>query len=348
MKVTFLSSEKEREDELAEAFLHGVALDERDTVELVRKGDFKGFLPDADICCMVGVKSFKIFQMCRKQGMGVLFFDKGYLRHRGPGRVWEYWRIGINAHHPTAYLPLMNFTPARFRKIQHARALEFKPWRQDGSHIVYAGSSEKYHNFYGLPEPTAYAEDLIAQLKKVTKRRIIYRPKPTWYEAEQVKGANFSPRTESINTALVGAWAMVTNGSNACFEAAMAGIPSIVLGEAVAKPISSTTIEEIENPRLATEDELLHWLSQLFWCQFTEDEMRRGLAWRMIRAQLTGETFDEKQERVVVGEMSKPSKAIMKRLGSWKKKKNPLSKEEQRKQKPFTKTKVKEKPDEDW
>ncbi len=326
MKVVFLCADKERESLLADAFLAGVAK-WGDEVEKVYKSP-KDELGDGDVFCVVGVKSAKLFRKIKDAGKHVVFFDKGYFRHRGPGRTWEYWRVSLDEHHPTDYVAVAKHRPARWEYISRRRVPDSFAWRDGGGHIVYAGSSEKYHSFVGIEEPTAYAASIIKRLKKLTNRLVVYRPKPTWMAAEPVKGANYSPRNESIGDVLKGAWCLVTNGSNASFDAVLAGIPCIVLGKAIARPISSTTLDDIENPRLATDDERTQWLSNIAWCMFTEKEMQEGLAWQCIRPQIEGGMLDDSELNVVAFRGMKPAKGVLKSHGAAEKDKKKASKAE--------------------
>lgn len=280
LNVCFLHSDKARERILANAFLEGVA-QHGDHVELRLRSENVEPIPGADIVCMVGVKSKKYFQTYAREGANVMMIDKGYSRHSKSGAVrsWEYWRVAVNAHHPTRYL--MD-TPRPFDRWDRL-GLKFEPWRERGKHIVFAGSSAKYHDFYGLRHPTMYAQKIMKRMRELTeKRKIIYRPKPSWKDAEPIEGAEYS-KGGDIFSVLDGAWALVTHGSNACFEAALMGVPSVVLGDAVAKPISSITEEDIANPRLCSDEERAQWFANLAYCQWTMREMVSGEAWQYIR-----------------------------------------------------------------
>lgn len=295
MRVAFMYAGKDenklfpglpaREVVLADAFVAGVQ--ECGDEAYSFQASVKEPIPKADVICMVGVKSAKHFRRFRDAGKSIVMFDKGYARWRGPQRTWEYWRVAVNTHHPTAYLMSLSRNSVRWDDLRRQRKIKVGNWREIGNHIVYAGSSAKYHDFVGIEEPTEYARGIIKRLKALTDRPIIYRPKPTWRAAVPVKGATFSPPTQSISDVLENAWCLVTHGSNACFEAVLQGVPTVVLGQAIARPISSTTIESVNDPYLATDDERTQWLSNIAWCQFTEDEMRSGLAWGAIRDQVT-------------------------------------------------------------
>lgn len=278
MRVCFLASDKTREQHLADAFLMGARVFGHSTEvrALGERHEIDGY----DVACMVGVKSRELFRAHREAGVTVIMLDKGYSRHKrsdgAPG--WEYWRISVNAHHPTRRLFHMEQPDDRLAVLD----IKPKPWRKTGSSIVIAGSSAKYHDFYGLKEPNGYAWDIAKKGHSLTDRKWIYRPKPSWDGAEAFKGARFSTYPETLEQAMQGAFAMVTHGSNACFEAVLAGIPVIVLGDGVAKPISSTSLDDINDPRLASDAEREQWLANLAYFQWTLKEMASGAAWDFI------------------------------------------------------------------
>lgn len=282
MHIVFLSSDKPRERILAEAFVEGVKA-HGDSYEVHRLQPDVVTYPKADVCCMVGVKSRELFAAHYRIGVHTVMLDKGYTRHAVSGgvRAWEYWRVAVDAHHPTHYLERIARPFDRAQRL----GLTFAPWRKRGGHVLFAGSSQKYHHFYGLPDPTSYASKILKRLAKRTQRQLVYRPKPSWKDAVEIEGTTYS-REGSIDEALAGAHALVTHGSNACFEAVLRGVPCVVLGDAVAKSISSQAVEEIESPRLALNEERQQWLANLAYCQWTQVEMASGEAWAHIRPQI--------------------------------------------------------------
>lgn len=281
MLVAFFASDKPREQDLAAAFLAGASrrgwkTEQRD---LCAEPDVSG----ADAVAMVGVKSKRLFELTRKAGACPIMLDKGYIRsRRADARVWEYWRVAVRGHHPTATSLMAQKMPLdRFEGL----GVEVHPWRRYGGHIVIAGSSAKYHDFYGLPEPNLYYRNVVLDIQARTNRQIIYRPKPSFKDAQPIEGTRWSGGDETIHDALWGSHALVTHGSNACFEAALRGVPSIILGDGVAAPISSRSLDEIEDPKLGKRDQ---WLANLAYHQFTESEMREGMAWRHIEGWVRG------------------------------------------------------------
>lgn len=285
MKVCFLASDKSHERILADAFSLGVRQHGDDVTTQLLAQPIE--VVDCDVAVMVGVKSRELFQAYAKAGTHIVYMDKGYSRHRvpdSPVRVWEYWRVAVDSHQPTHFLRRAKHDSSRWDRLK----ISVSPWRRRGRQVILAGSSAKYHEFYGLWEPTRYWNKVVQQVRLMTDREIIYRPKPTWKGAEPIHGTTFSRQPERISDVLKGAHVLVTHGSNACFEALTEGVPCIVLGEAVALFISSNTLEELEHPLMVCEEMRQQLFNNLAFCQWTMPEMASGEAWATIRPQIFG------------------------------------------------------------
>lgn len=243
-----------------------------DTVEIVHRAEWDF---TCDIACMVGVKNLDALQEHRARGIPVIYIDKGY--DRGVG----IWRISFNAHQPTEYLGEWGKNDARLAKFRW----RIPTWRKSGAHVLMAGSGMKYHYMKDLGHPTDYAGITVAEIRKYSTRVIKYRPKPSWGEAVPVAGTDFS-REKTIYEPLKNAWALITYGSNSCFEAMMTGIPSIVTGDAVTRSISSNCISEIERPRLAGHSEVKQLLCNLSYSQWHYDEFADGSLWDFIKQEI--------------------------------------------------------------
>jgi hypothetical protein len=308
LKIAFWHSSKPRERILADAFADGVR-ESGDTCEKISLGaplEMYPMPPYCDVAVMVGVKSRELYRAHTRAGIHVLYLDKGYTRHAAPGdvKLWEYWRVSLDAHHPTEWIADQRSPDDRLDRLD----LVMQPWRKHGDekHIVLAGSSAKYHEFYGLKEPSGWARKVIAALRELTDRPIVYRPKPSWSDAVPIAGATFSQGQKSIDEELIGAHLLVTHGSNAVFEAVLLGVPCIVLGEAVAKPLSDTELTKasVADPRLATYKERHQWLANLAYWQWTMPEIAAGKMWQFMRPKIYGKqkpTGAEAAERGLEG-----------------------------------------------
>lgn len=287
MRICFWHSDKPRERLLADAFCDGVKAAGFDDVATKRALQPKVEPADCDLAVMVGVKSRDLFAAHTYAGAHVLYLDKGYTRHaaNSPVKLWEYWRVALDAHQPGERLWL---DPQKPDDRAEALKILIQPWRREGKHILIAGSSAKYHEFYGLKEPTAWTSKLVGHLRRETKRAIVYRPKPSWREAVPIEGTTFSHGRSDLMEDLRDCWCMVTHGSNAVFEAMIAGVPQIILGPAVTARLSSQHVSLIEQPRMAAFADRYQWLSNLAYWQWTMPEIAKGELWRFIRPQLYG------------------------------------------------------------
>lgn len=283
MKIAFLHSDKTRERQLSDAFLMGCRKHGHETLEIpLGPENAPG---DYDVAVMFGVKSRERFYAHRRAGVHVVYLDKGYARHRIHGTTMcEYWRVAIDAHQPTDRM-LNQKSPDDRRRLM---GWEPKPWRTGGSHVLFCGSSAKYHAFYDMPDPTDYARAVCKVIRRQTRMPVWYRPKPSWKDAVPIRRTVYSGEDQTITDALRNAFVMVTHGSNACFEAVMEGVPCIVLGDAVAKPISSEFLADVADPPLASEAERRQWLSNLAYWEWTAAEFASGEAWEFIGGQIHG------------------------------------------------------------
>lgn len=283
MKVLAWFSEHKRERVLADALVNGFSAHGDDCLQRI-----KGVASpdeDCDLACIVGVKNLAMFRAYRARGINVAYFDKGYIRelHRLPNgsEEWmEYWRVSVNHHQPVSFVAKAKRS---FDRAQGA-GMRLEPWREKGEAILVDGSSAKHYAFHDLGNPTEVASKIIDQLKGCG-RPIIYRPKPSWRDAKPIKGTEYSTGKD-FRPAFARSHVLVTYGSNLCYDAVLAGVPSIVLGEGIARPISSTSLDDIESPRLASHEERKQWLANVAWCQFSLEEYNSGLPVETIKEML--------------------------------------------------------------
>jgi hypothetical protein len=89
--------------------------------------------------------------------------------------------------------------------------------------------------------------------------------------------------SRSIKQDLIEAGVCVSYSSGSSIDAVLQGVPCITIDEGnLAYPISSHRLDEIENPKLASEDEINLWLNYLANSQWNEREMIEGKVWNHI------------------------------------------------------------------
>jgi hypothetical protein len=294
MKVAFYASDKPREIMLARALGQAIQADGGE-FEIRRTADYgeddegndrkyPGPSPDTDVACAFGVKgkSRQIIEDHCALGIATLYFDKGYSRDKGEGGHTLYSRISVNAADPLAYMMLKKRKPDRWTKLG-LRMLERKP--APGGHVLVCCSSDKYCGFHDLGSAHEHAQKLVSHLRKITERHLVYRPKPSQKGVRPVGGASLSHK-QSIGEALRGAHCVVTHGTTAAMDAILAGIPAVVLGGSIARPIAETDIEKVDDPFWPSIDKRLAWAAAMAYCQWTADELRSGEAWTHLKAEI--------------------------------------------------------------
>lgn len=278
MNVTFWSAGKPREDRIAAA-LGKAVLAGGDGFEVRAVEDYRA--PVGEVGCVFGVKgiSRRLLDDHRAAGKHVLFFDKGHTRQKVNGEAL--WRVSVDAD-----MPLSTFQRER-RPDDRARALAFTPApRWFGDRVLFAGSSQKHCDFHGLGDCTAYARGVIKQIHAITDKPVIHRPKPTWRDAMPIDGVAFSRPPTTLADELKRCFVLVTHSSNAALDAILAGVPAIVLGPGIARPVAAHRIADIDRPFWPSEQTRRQWFADLAYCQWTLNEMASGEMWNTIRPQL--------------------------------------------------------------
>ena len=143
-----------------------------------------------------------------------------------------------------------------------------------GKKIMICPPSDKVMNLWGQPDPKTWTEQVIEELKKYTDRPIEVRMKPT--RSERVSN-------KSIEAALAeDVHCLITYNSIAATEALLNGKPAIALGPNAAQSLCNTSLSEVENLNILDKATMHRFACHLSYCQFIEDEMRDGTAWRIV------------------------------------------------------------------
>lgn len=215
-----------------------------------------------------------------KREARAFYIDLGYWGRRKKSRWDGYHKIVLNSRHPTAYFQRREHPADRFMQF----GVPIRPWRRAGRNIIVAGMSAKAAFAEGL-KAEAWERETIMRLSRLTKRPIIYRPKPNWTGARPIAGAQFQ-RGLDIADALRDCHALVTHHSNCAVDALLAGVP-VISPFGAASALAEPRLENIENPRMPEGRE--QWAADLAYTQYSLDEMASGFAWRMLTNEgLTG------------------------------------------------------------
>lgn len=288
LNVVFFASPKDREMSIGTAFCQGV-LSHGDTCRLVHPADYEGPHGDTDVAVCIGVKGWSRLLMethlaARKH---LVYLDKGYLGDpKGPRS--KYIRCSVDSFQPLEYLQTIPRPDDRLKQL----GVQLQPWRKTGKEVIIAGGSLKYAMWHrlgsqnGMDPATTWATKTYGVLRKYTQRPIFYSPKPSWKEAVPIEGTTFVRPPIPIEEQLKTAWAVVSYGSNATVDAQIAGVPTFVLGDGIAKPMSLDDLTLIDTPFYPTDTQRWQFLADVAYCQFSISELESGIGWSILRPQV--------------------------------------------------------------
>ncbi len=283
MRWVLFRAEKGYERALGPALIEGAAA-HGDEIIVRPMDEYRG--PEGDGGIIFGVVRREILWDYQRAGVPVCYLDKGFIRESAPWNgemIPKWWRLCVNATHPTDYMTDVDMPGDRWA----ATGVHAAPRQTTGTKIVIAGSSAKFHETMNLPPPTEWTATLVRKIRKRTDAEIVYRPKPSWRFAEPVAGTTFDYGARTRFTDILAeASVVVTWGSIASVDANLAGVPTIVLGNAPARPVSATDLDLIATPYWAPDPLRAQWLANLAYCAWTPQEIRSGQAWGGFRDQM--------------------------------------------------------------
>jgi hypothetical protein len=281
VKVVFYASEGKKFDETLAARMGKGVKRRGDAYEVLPIKGVVEPLPDTDVAILAGVKggSKPCFEAHRRAGRHAIILDKGYTRLRGGELGTLYWRLSVDDFQPHAYLRAGR-PGDRWERL----GMTVLPmWKKDHGQVLFCGSSQKYCDWHGLGDATEYARRTLKQLSRLTDRELVYRPKPSWGGAVPVRGFRYSSHEEKFVAELDRTFCVVTFGSNAAFEAVLAGVPALVLGDGIARPLCRTRLEDVGDPLYPTTAEVRQVGCDIAYCQWTLEEMASGECWDHVR-----------------------------------------------------------------
>ena len=200
-----------------------------------------------------------------------ILIDKGYSR-------MPYYRVAINYFQPLAYMDRIQRPDDRLARL----GIKFQKYKGEGDAILFDGASNKYCLWMGLGDWIAWGESMVAKIRHHTDRPIIYRPRPSHNEPVSINGAELSggPLADDLARSAV----VVSYGGNIGWDAAISGVSHFAIGDSIARPISETVWERLDDPLIP--DKRNAWAANVAYCQWTIDELSSGEAWGYIRQEI--------------------------------------------------------------
>lgn len=200
-----------------------------------------------------------IWQQAKREGREVYYLDNAYF----DSTRQVYFRATLNGLQHTG---LGQSDGKRFARLN----IPIRPWRRSGSHIVICPQSDSFmREVAGYPGN--WLEDTLKLLRERTDRELRVRPwngnKAAWYA--------------TLPDDLKDCWAVVTYSSASAITAMLSGVPAICTAEDCISRSMAGLVDDIELPPMP--DCRLEWAQVVADQQWTTEEMRTGLAWRMLR-----------------------------------------------------------------
>lgn len=234
--------------------------------------------PDHDVAVFYGLSDRlrDVFRDYRLRDRKAIYIDLGYFGRRQRSRWDGYHKLVCNDRHPTAYFQSRLHQSDRFDSFN----IPIQPWRTTSSKksILVVGMSAKAAAAEGL-EPQQWEREAIGKLLKLTRRPIIYRPKPNWDGAKPIAGSIWGGRDTPLDRAFPATHAVVARHSNVAVDALLAGIPCICPHGAASR-LAGHDLAEVENPLMPNGRE--QWAADLAFTQYSMAEMAEGTAWKYL------------------------------------------------------------------
>ena len=202
----------------------------------------------------------------------------------------RYYRVGKG----TIWIHLVTLITKSLTKIDGVLlelilVLEVKDWRKEGKHIMF---------LMQLPGDAATAnvdilkwlQDEIVKCKKISDRPVRVRMHPLISSYDLSKFEEFVEKQKDVSMVfghknpiamdLENCWATVAFTSGGAVDSLLAGVPVITPSNLnFAYPISSHSIEDVENPKMEDRQQLFN---DLAYTQWTVTEMAHGLPYKHL------------------------------------------------------------------
>lgn len=216
---------------------------------------------------------------------------------------YNYYRVGVNGYlnNQGIFYLEEQLDNNRFKNLQRSNTIfNFPGWKdhRQGSILVLCqlpGDSSLRGQ-----KMSEWLIDTVQEIRKNTERPITIRLHPAMSskgraefigEINDLLFKNYPNITWSdgvnvgLNQDLETAGICVTYTSGSSVDAILAGVPVIALDEGnFAWPVSSRSLKDITQPRLADRKEINNWLMKLVNSQWTKDEMSSGMVWARIES----------------------------------------------------------------
>lgn len=259
------------DDEIMKHWQHGTNALVIDRKEICSKVNESPWPNDIPVAFRSMTKRKEIYK-CWESGRPFYYIDNGYIGNLMKKK--KYYRVVKNNIQHTKiqenmpsdrYVALCQFAP--YMNYYGKKATQSGP-------ILLVTPSEKPCQFYNIDKNT-WLKETTEELRKYTDRPIIVREKGL--RPDRIKDNSVAAQCARDQI-----YAVVTYQSMAALEAMHYGIPAFTTALSCVDSVANRNLSDIENPNYPAEDKFLNLLHYLSYCQYSLDEINRGVALKMI------------------------------------------------------------------
>lgn len=206
----------------------------------------------------------EIIPRALKQGRKFFQIDNGFYKS-ARGSMVGYYRFMYCRPDPV-YLSRPDLHTLRMSDA--GIKMPWAGWRKTGSHVLIAMPGPDFGRAFGIDVPK-WTKTIEARVREHTHRPIRVRSR-----------LSQKPLSDDLNDC----WAIVTHSSNVAVDAVIGGLPAFVEKTSATAPLGNLDLKNLDQPNLASANELRAWWASLMCQQFTLSEMRSGLAHSYLSA----------------------------------------------------------------
>ena len=200
------------------------------------------------------------------------------------------WKVGLNGINRDAFFGDAGNDSRRSDLL----GLRLKPWRTAGEAILLCGQHDKSLQWKYMPSMSNWVIKTIEEIRKHTKRPILFRPHPRCplphiekefkYVYRQQPG-KISGSYDDYDMDFNDIWATVSYSSNPGIHSILDGVPAFVGPASLAYDAANDIdfLHDIENPLMPDRTQ---WLNDYAWTEFTVDEIAQGIPLKQLTSKL--------------------------------------------------------------
>lgn len=212
-----------------------------------------------------GITTNACIAQAKKYGLDWYYIDTGYF---GNYKKKNYLRVLKNQIHACG--PIIMRPRDRLDKIKIDTSTIDR-----GKKILIVPPDDKQCLHYGLGSPDLWLDQTQRIVKQFTDRDIEIRQRPKSRSIRSKADRFTDMLRNNIN-------AVVTYISSCAVDSVLHDIPVVSLGPSAACQVCTSGIELIDDLPNIDPDCKESWMKHLSYCQFTEPEMKSGLAWDLL------------------------------------------------------------------